>query len=300
MTADINLTPTCTYFEIGGGRMALPARSWGTPNDSRSAALLVHGLGAHSGWFEAFARQLKVRRIYTVSFDLKGFGKRRDEWVDDASVWVDEVIFAYDNLRRQLGPSVPINLIGNSAGALLCIAACEFIRPDGLILCSPGFQGYPKTFTKQYQLVTILKACLWPQLEVEVPYTPDMVSRDPASVRFMTDDVMRRFKLPGKMLLELLLLSQRTMKWLKHLEQFPAPLLMLTAGQDRIVDNVASEQIYRRIPAPYKQAHSFEHAWHDLMFDPVVDEVADWVLRWQGYLRDGSAGGTATGGMGSR
>lgn len=300
MTADINLTPTCTYFDIGGGRMALPARSWGTPTDSRAAALLVHGLGAHSGWFEAFARQLKVRRIYAVSFDLKGFGKRRDEKVDDASVWVDEIIFAYDFLRRQLGPATAINLIGNSAGALLCIAACEFLRPDGLILTSPGFQGYPKTFTTRYQLVTILKAYLMPELEVDLPYTPDMVSRDPSSVRFISDDVLRRFKLPGKMLLELLLLSQRTTKWLKHLETFPAPLLMLTAGQDRIVDNSASAEMFKRIPAPYKQAHSFEHAWHDLMFDPVVDEVADWVLRWQGYLRDANAGGTATGGMGSR
>lgn len=300
MTAEINLTPTCSYFEIGGGQMALPARSWGTANDSRSAALLVHGLGAHSGWFEAFARQLKVRRIYTVSFDLMGFGRRRDEMVTDGSVWVDEIIVAYDFLRRQLGPSVPVNLFGNSAGALLCIAACEFLRPDGLILCSPGFQGYPQTFTKRYQLITILKACLMPELEVDLPYTPDMVSRDPASVRFMTGDAMRRFKLPGKMLLELLQLSQRTMKWLKHLETFPTPLLMLTAGQDRIVDNSASEEIFKRIPAPYKQAHRFESAWHDLMFDPVVDEVADWVLSWQSCMRDANLGGTATGGTGSR
>lgn len=283
MTADINLTPTCSYFQIGSGQMALPARSWGNPAECKCAALLVHGLGAHSGWFEAFGRQLKVRRVYAVAFDLAGFGKRRDEKVDDASIWVDEIIFAYDYLRRQMRDK-PLYVIGNSVGALLAIAACEFIKPDGLILLSPGFQGFPQTFTRAYQLTAIIKAYLAPDMEVALPYTPDMVSRDPSSVRFMSEDVMRRFNVPGKMLLELLHLSQRTMKWLKRLEYFPAPVLMLTAGQEQIVDNSASDKIFRRINASYKQAHRFEYAWHDLMFDPVVDEVADWIIRWQAYL----------------
>lgn len=299
MTADINLTPTCSYFQIGSGDMTLPARSWGAPSDCKAAALLVHGLGAHSGWFEAFARQLKVRRIYAVSFDLAGFGKRRDEKVTDASVWVDEVIFAYDHLRRQVG-NKPIYLIGNSVGALLAIAACEFIRPDGLILLSPGFQGFADTFTKAYQIGAIIKAYIVPDMEIALPYTPDMVSRDPSSVKFMDDDLMKRFRVPGKMLLELLHLSNRTVRWLKRLETFPSPVLMITAGQDQIVDNTVSETIFKRINASYKQLHCFEYAWHDLMFDPVVDEVADWVIRWQAYLPGNDGTSTAPRGTASR
>lgn len=299
MAADINLTPTCSYFQIGHGSGALPARSWGSPADCKAAALLVHGLGAHSGWFEAFARQLKVRRIYSISFDLAGFGKRNTQYVDDASLWVDEIIFAYDYLRRQVKDK-PIYVVGNSVGALLAVAAVEYMRPDGLILLSPGFQGHPETFTKFFQIQAIIKAYLVPEMLVPLPYTPDMVSRDPSSVQFMENDSTKRFSVPGKMLLELLDLSNRTMKWLRHIDTFPAPVLMLTAGQDQIVDNSASDKIFKRINPSYKQAHTFEYAWHDLMFDPVVDEVADWLVRWQAYLPGKDGRSSAKDGSGSR
>src|SRR3990167_7701064 len=79
MSSEINLTPTGTLFEIGPANEPITGRTWGTCSECRALGLLVHGLGAHSGWFEAMGRRLKVRRIYAMAYDQIGFGKRQDQ-----------------------------------------------------------------------------------------------------------------------------------------------------------------------------------------------------------------------------
>ena len=63
MTTDINLTPTASLIQIAksdesGSCPPITGRTWGTASECRAAALLIHGLGAHSAWFEALGRRL--------------------------------------------------------------------------------------------------------------------------------------------------------------------------------------------------------------------------------------------------
>ena len=123
MAADINLTPTASFFEIngsehpGGGKFphgpSMPVRTWGSPGDCQSAALLIHGLGAHSGWFEALGRRLKVRRIFALSYDQLGFGKRQAEVFRTYQQWLADLTVAYNHLYSIIG-SKPIYLMGNT------------------------------------------------------------------------------------------------------------------------------------------------------------------------------------------
>ncbi len=238
--------------------------------------MLVHGLGAHSGWFEALGRQLKVRRLFAVSFDQVGFGKRREENFSSYSQWIDDVIGAFDHLKETL-PGKPVYLMGNSMGALLSLVAADYVSPDGLVLFSPGFDGCPETFTLLYRLLTVVSAFLKPEEEVGLPYGCDLVTRDPSARQWIEADPQRRFRVPGKMMLELLKLSARVLKQRKSLS---IPVLMMTAGQDRIVNNPVNNSFFSRISAPSKKTRHFPEAWHDLMFDPVIDEVADEILQW--------------------
>src|SRR5271155_2430231 len=100
---DINLHSTAACFEIetapsdASGSVPnykLQARSWGRASDCQAAVLLVHGLGAHSGWFEALARRLKVRNLFVLSYDQVGFGKRRQEKFTSGKQWFDDLAVA--------------------------------------------------------------------------------------------------------------------------------------------------------------------------------------------------------------
>lgn len=281
MTTDINLTPTASPIEIarGEGAGSLPpitGRTWGTASECRAAALLIHGLGAHSGWFEALGRRLKVRRMFAVAPDHVGFGKRRKETFTSFHQWLDDTVTAYNYVREKVGDK-PIYLMGNSMGALVALKVAARIKPNGLVLFSPGFDGHPQTFDLLFRLQSVWTAMVAPETELALPYAPDQVTRDVGVRKWIDADAERRFKLPAKMLFELLMLSQDVQNRVKSA---PCPVLMLTAGNEKIVNNKINDAVFERITAPSKQKHVFKEAWHDLMFDPVIDDLVERVNNW--------------------
>jgi len=294
MPTEINLTPTASYLEIrptGAGSQAtasgvpatelLPARTWGAANNCLSAALLVHGLGAHSGWFEALGRRLKVRRIFALAYDQVGFGKRRAEKFVSRQQWYDDLASAYAYLQTVVG-NKPIFVMGNSMGAAvsLKVVADGLVKPAGLAMFSPGFDGHPDRFKLSYRLSTITKALMNPEEEVALPYTPDMVTRSESVRIWLNNDPDMRFSPTGKMLLELLKLSMS----LPKVRKVDCPVLMVTSGKDNIVDVKACKRLFDRLESPEKKSHVFSEAWHDLMFDPDIDELTDRLLAWTTHV----------------
>jgi alpha-beta hydrolase superfamily lysophospholipase len=274
---EINLASTSSSFDIPrADGSIIPARSWGSSGDCKAVVLLIHGLGAHSGWFEAFARQLKVRRVYAVSYDHIGFGKQKGRPFSSYTNWLDDLVRVFDYLKETI-PNKPIYLVGNSMGALLSLVSVEYISPSGLVLLSPGFDGCPQTFTTFYRISTVIKALLRPESEVALPYGADLCTRDEPTRAWINSDPEGRFKVPGKMLVALLKLSNAV----KHKTgSVRMPVLMMTAGYDRIVNNPINNAFFSKLVAPSKRSRHFDEAWHDLMFDPVIDEVADEVVHW--------------------
>jgi len=283
MVSEINLTPTASLLDIPRGstesddQLFIPARSWGTAGDCIAGALLVHGLGAHSGWFEALGRRLKVKRILALAYDQVGFGKRRSQEFKSEKQWFEDLTTSYNHLKQLVGDR-PVYVMGNSMGAAVAlkVVADEMISPAGLVMFSPGFDGHPRTFNLSYRLSAIVRALLSPEEEIAVPYTPEMVTRTESVRTWMLKDPDRRFSPTGRMLLSVLKLSLA----LKHVKSVSCPVYMFRAGIDTIVDSKKAQLIFSRLQSPSKREHTFEQAWHDLMFDPVIDELVNDIAAW--------------------
>lgn len=292
---DINLTPTGSYIEFtpdgeppNGGyikadgvraydTVPITARTWGNPAECRSGALLVHGLGAHSGWFEALARRLKVRQFYVMAYDQIGFGRRRHQSFATRRQWIDDLRASYHKMQTVIGDK-PIYVMGNSMGALVALKAAPTLnKVHGLVMFSPGFEGCPTTFRLPYRLHAIWTALTQPEKEVQLPYGIDTVTRDNSVRQWLEHDTERRFALPARMMLELLKLSQEIQMGQKVAT---CPVLMMTAGIENIVDNNVAEQVFDKLLSPNKRKIAYPEAWHDLMFDPVIDQVTDDVVQW--------------------
>lgn len=271
MAVEINLTPTASIGEISSRGRRVPIRTWGTASECRAAALLVHGLGAHGGWFESLGRRLKVRRVYSLAFDLTGFGSRKVERFVTYEQWLEDLMLAAGRLKEETGGK-PMFLIGNSMGAVIAAQAASTLGPAGLVLLTPGFEGYPGTFTLSYRLRTILRALINPECEFSLPYDWQTISRDPSVRQWIAADSDKRLAVPGKMAIELLKLTRRALEAGKIIQ---CPTLMVTAGDDRIVDNRASERFFKRLSCAGKEHRHFDEAWHDLPFDPAVDELVE-------------------------
>jgi alpha-beta hydrolase superfamily lysophospholipase len=180
VNADINLTPTATLFEVDSGSVAsrngaggsfgkITGRTWGSPSECQAAILLIHGLGAHSGWFEPLARRLKVRNLFVLAYDLVGFGKRIKQHYRSPEQWLTDLTAVYGYLKKLTGDK-PIYLIGNSMGSIVALQACPLLKPSGLALLSPGFEGHAQTFPLSFRLKTIVQALLNPDKEMQLPY----------------------------------------------------------------------------------------------------------------------------------
>jgi alpha-beta hydrolase superfamily lysophospholipase len=294
-TADINLTPTAACFEIEATKAdlnrahasyKLQARSWGSPTDCQSAILLVHGLGAHSGWFEALARRLRVRKSFVLAYDQVGFGKRRQEHFYSSKQWLDDLTIAFKYLQG-LAADKPVFIAGDSMGALLSLEGIDSLDPDGLMLLSPGFDGHPLTFSWKYRIQTIVQAWLNKEREFELPYGLELISELDSVRAWLENDPERRFFVPGRMLMELLSITNG----LKGKRIFiKCPTIMFLAGRDLIVDNKVNQQIYKRLVAPAKATKVFPEAIHDLTLNQVVEELADEMTNWMQTVQPGEFG----------
>ncbi len=288
MVVDINLTPTASHIEIARAQTntaagspelakALPARTWGTATECAAGAILVHGLGAHSGWFEALGRRLRIRRIYSIAYDQVGFGRRKEETFNSYTQWLDDLETAYAYARSTIGDK-PLYIMGNSMGAVVSVRAIsdQRVEPTGLVMFSPGFDGHPEAFTLPFRVKALWQAFTNPDSEVVLPYSPELVTRDLNVRKWILNDPERRFTVPARMLLELLKITNDINK---RSRQITCPVLMLNAGNEKIVNPRASEKLFSQLTC-VKEKHIYQDAWHDLMFDPIIDEMSDQLARW--------------------
>lgn len=287
MVVDINLTPTASHILIDRTEHAtseqlqlakpLPARTWGTPNECAAGAILVHGLGAHSGWFEALGRRLRIRRIYSIAYDQVGFGKRQDEEFVSYAQWLTDLVTAFTYARDTIGDK-PLYIMGNSMGAVVSVRALSdrLVDPAGLVMFSPGFDGHPDVFTLPFRIKALWQAFTAPDSEVVLPYSPELVTRDLGVRKWILSDPERRFTVPARMLLELLKITNDLSKRSK---QIVCPVMMFSAGMERIVNPRASEKLFSGLTCA-KEKEVYQDAWHDLMFDPIIDEMSDRLSSW--------------------
>lgn len=277
MPTEINLTPTGSPFEIASEGQAITGKTWGTASGCRAAALLVHGIGAHSGWFEALARRLKVKQIYALAYDQSGFGKRRNVKLSSYQQWLDDLKIVYRHLKEQVGDK-PIFLMGNSMGGVVAACAAPAVDPSGLVLFSPGFEGNMRTFTPIFRIMGMLQAILQPDSEIDLPYGSDAFILEKSTRTWVDSDPDARFRVPAGMLLQLLKLTQQVPQRVRLIK---CSTLMITAGLDRIIDNKAAAGIFAKLNVPHKKRRHFVDAYHDLLFDPAIDdltkEVTDWI-----------------------
>ena len=285
MEAEINLTPTASLLDVkpsersSDGQEIAPiaARSWGLASECTAGALLVHGLGGHSGWFEALGRRLKVQRMFVVAYDQLGFGKRIDEKFVSYSQWLDDLCTVYDYHKSLIGDK-PLYIFANSMGAAVSLkaAAENFVQPAGMALFSPGLGGHPQTFPFSYRVAALYQAWTRPDKLITLPYGVEQITGNEQIRARLAKDTLMRTRVPARMLWELL---KMTNNLADKCAKISCPIIMLSAGVDHLVDTGLNQQLFSKLQGK-KTSKDYPTAWHDLMFDPVLDDVVQDLTGW--------------------
>lgn len=284
-----DLEPTSEQFKVvptkikqNEEKSTIHGRVWNS-QDYRYVCLMVHGLGAHSGWFEPLASLMAKNKVKTYSFDLAGFSTGKDRPVDSWTIWIDELKTVFEHIAKTESDK-PVLLLGNSMGALIVLGSIKDLirKPKLAILLSPGFGGYRHTFTLGYKVNAIVKALLSPKTMVKLPYSSCDITSSKSIQNAIDADKEASFSIPAGLGLELLKLTKHAIKEGKSLT---CPLLLAQAGKDTIVDNDLIDKFYDGVKTSSKTRVIYEESFHDLVFENTNKALAEAIIEFADKLK---------------
>src|SRR5579862_4000496 len=78
-------------------------RRWQTPDAAAPTLVVMHGLGAHSGWFIDMGNELNKRGLAVYAMDYRGFGRSGGPrgHVRSGSVYIQDLTAFLTEVKRQ-------------------------------------------------------------------------------------------------------------------------------------------------------------------------------------------------------
>jgi len=272
----VTVTATIDHGTTRDGLIQL-RRRWSPSGPATATALLVHGMGEHSGRYEHVGTRLAERGIDTVAIDNRGYGQSggKRAYVADWEHFHNDI---EDQLAEIGSLGLPTVLIGHSLGGLMAVGYCGSSRPqpDALIVSGPALaaelDGRAKT------LVTLGPAIrrFAPGYEHRDPWDATVYAEDVSvGERFMEDPLRVDF-VTISLALESIDAIRRARATVGDID---IPVLCVHGARDKLVPVRASE-ILSTVPGARRIV--YDHLGHEVFNEPegldIVDTCAEWAV----------------------
>jgi alpha-beta hydrolase superfamily lysophospholipase len=286
---------TDTYALPDGAKLFF--RSWRAADPTTPTLVLMHGLGAHSGWFIDMGNELHTRGLTVYAPDHRGFGRSEGprghtrDWRGyprDVESFLDEV------QRRQ--PGAPLFLLGHSMGGLFAIfvAADDASRVSpptsgegaegrgrlaGVILMNPWIKDTTK-LSAGTQAGIALGGLRRSARIVTYPYDVGNMTGNPEAHQLLADDPNWVRSQSASFLFQIGLRMRG--QALKRARQVRAPALVLQSEADRVIVQRTVRRCFARLGSQDKTYKTYPGFAHDCEFEPqrapLDDDIAQWVM----------------------
>ena len=269
----------------------LRTRTWASTDpesEPLALALLVHGLGEHSGRWEHVGEQMAAEGFAVHGFDLRGHGASAGRRIHVAAF--DEY---YADLAERLvaaraaADGRPVIVYGHSLGGLIALGyvlrvaaaapgspAAGRPQPDLLVLSAPSLDSTIPAW--KIQLARVLGRIM-PTLAIPNPLAGELLSRD-ATVgeRYHADPLVLGFATAG---FGVAALAEQS--WVKAaLGALTVPTLVIHGEEDALVPAAASAPL---ADVPVVTRRTYPGVRHELHNEPegpsIVSDVIVWIQR---------------------
>ncbi len=269
----------------GTGRLV---RHWRAAGDPWLHVLLLHGLGEHSGRYEAVGQQLADAAIAVRAHDHHGFGKSEGPRGDVPRwrVFHDDVEDALASVRSEAGDR-PVALYGHSLGGLMALgyALTDRAAPDLLVLSSPALaDALPRW---KHRLASVLGRVA-PGFRMANGVAGEVLSRNPAVAAAYRSDPANVHRSTVRLGVEGFAEQARVQAALDGLD---VPTYVFHGGDDRLIPPSASQPLEGRHGVTRVVHPGLRHETHN---EPEAREVIAGVIGWLRAQAAGLAGAGAT------
>lgn len=282
------------YFERDGGRLRYAV--WNAAGTPRGSVVLVHG---RAEFIEKYAMEvageLRARGFAVYALDIRGQGlssrmlSDHDKGhIDDFSTYVADLRLFLETVVVPQAPR-PLLMFSHSTGGNI---ALRYLGDEGCrdfaaaAFCSP-MTGLPRGWIAR----TVLAITgLIPSLDTR--YAPTTGPYDPAKVPFASNDVThdeRRYDFTAQWFAAdpRLKLGGPTIGWVRqayrsfdvidapgYLERIELPVLIVSGGEDTVVDTATHNRAVARIPGA--EHATVEGARHEILMETDARRAQFW------------------------
>lgn len=257
--------------ELGYVRHYLPGAK------AETALVYLHGIESHAAWFAEPADLLTKRGYDVYCLDRRGSGINRENRgfpsgdVDSYETLLSDIEAFIRPLRARYRR---VFLVGLSWGGKLALAY-GLTHPadcDGLVLITPGIRSRVD-ITPGQKLVMLLGSKTAP---IPTPIEPEMFTKTPRFLERIQRDPLRLRYATVRFFLQ----SRKLDKYVdKRMCENRLPILLILAGQDRIVDNEGIAEVLARGAQETLDIRTYRDQTHSIQFDAPGRLVGD-MVRW--------------------
>ena len=255
-------------------------RSWVT--DSSEVLLILHGLGAHSGWFINMADTLAERGLTVYADDHRGFGHSEGlpAHIDNYSAFVEDCHALVTEIRRR-HPDRKIYVLGHSMGGIFTthLAAKYGQELAGLLYLNPWVED--STPISLGTTLSILFGGLFKSKRYfQVAGGTEVMTTRQEAIEMLNADPYWRRKQTASFLFQILLMRLAVLKLAK---QITLPVLVMQAGQDKAVLASGTHKLYEALASSDKTWKGYTEFSHDSEFEEehsrMDSDIAEWIGR---------------------
>ena len=270
------------YFE-GRENRKLFYQSWLPEGDIRACIVAMHGWGTHSDRMKYPAQYLTEKGYAIYAFDLRGHRRNAGEFpghMDDMDHIQKDIVLFLDIIKENAG-NKRIFVMGHSFGGLISLIYAIH-RPSlpGVLVSSPEL-GLLKKSSVGKKLSKKFSGSLSkfaPTKTIEWIIDQNHLTGDLKILRKHIADKEKTEVISIKSAAEM----NNSMKWaMKNAAKLLCPVLIMQAGNDKIVDIVKAKEFYNKVKnedKTYKEYDGFLHElWNERGRAQVYQDMFIWL-----------------------
>lgn len=258
-------------------------RYWPAHNWNGRIAIVLHGIGFHSGPYKVIADALNPSGIDVYGLDARGHGLsqgRRGFLATPLQVQAD--VLAMIRFVRQQRPEAKVFLIGDSLGANLVLnyAKTDGQEINGLVLLAPALNLHLDQYFS-LESARLFPNMLYAMRKPAICLVGSRLEESTRDAKFVT--TRRTDPLAYKNVSFGYLLDGQRLVWDWRWAIAPkvkTPTLIVKGESDRVVSHGQCVELYRRLAATDKRLETFPEVKHTTLWDPQSEEILQLVNNW--------------------
>ena len=259
---------------------------WPVVERAKGVVVCLHGIQSHAGWYELSSQQM-ANAGYEVYFaNRRGSGTNGFQrgHADHGMRLLHDVRQLIRLIRREHpSANTPVTVLGISWGGKIAAALAATYPEllDQLVLMCPGlcprirpnrWQNFQLKFARRHDIrhKRVPLPLGEPELFTAEKSWQDFILNDPLAIHFISSGLLNSGRDLDRLIAE-------------GKDRIAHPTLLMLAGQDCIIDNLATRRLVGDFPSSDLAVKTYTHATHTLEFEPtrnvIINDLQQWLQR---------------------